>query len=94
MLKVTEAAQTELKRIYDERELPPGRYLRLAVPPRWHEAGDFGLVIDEQEQGDRALAVDGTKVMLIDPELERKLDESVFDFKDTPQGEGFTLDVY
>ena len=94
MLKVTEAAQTALKRIFDIRELPPGRYLRLAIPPRWHEAGDFGIVIDQQEQGDRAVAVDGIKVLLIDRELDRKLDESVFDFKDTPQGEGFTLDVY
>ena len=91
MLKITEAARAELKRIFDERELPPGRYLRLAVPPLWHEHGDFGIVLDQEEHGDHAFAVNGAKVLLVDDQLTERLSKSVFDFQD---GRGFTLDVF
>ena len=94
MLTVTDAAKTELKRMFDDRGLPPGRYLRLATPPRWEQPGDFGIVLDEEEHGDYGFGVDGAKILLVDHQLAQRLESSVFDFKDTPQGRGFTLDVY
>ena len=33
-------------------------------------------------------------VLAVDPGLAENLERSVFDFKQTPQGAGFTLDVY
>ena len=94
MFTVTDTAKAELKRMFDERGLPPGRYLRLAVPPRWEQPGEFGIVLDEEEHGDYGFGVDGVKILLVDHQLSQRLENSVFDFKETPQGKGFTLDVY
>ena len=94
MFTVTDAAKSELKRIFDERDLPPGKHLRLAVPPRWEQPGDFGIVLDEEEHGDFGFGVDGVKILLVDHELTQRLEKSVFDFKETDQGKVFTLDVY
>ena len=90
MLEITDSARTELKRVFDERGLPPGRYLRLAMPPRWHEQGDFGIVLDQEEHGDLAVAIDGVKVLLVDDQLAERLSKSAFDFKEG----AFTLDVF
>ncbi|HAL49066.1 MAG: hypothetical protein FI707_08135 [SAR202 cluster bacterium] len=94
MLKITPAARKELKRIVDDRKLDVGRCLRLAIPPAWTGAGDFGIVIDGEKGGDRSVLVRGVKVLLLDEHLLEKLASSKLDFKESPQGIGFTLDVY
>ena len=94
MLQVTDAARDELKNILDSRSLPEGRFLKLAVKPEWTGPGDFGVVIDMEKGGEIFFEHDGTVVLAIDPGLAENLESSVFDFKQTPQGAGFTLDVY
>ena len=94
MLKVTDAAKDELKTILEARALPEGRYLKLAVKPEWTGPGDFGVVIDMEKGGEIFFEHEGIVVLAVDPGLAENLERSVFDFKQTPQGAGFTLDVY
>ena len=94
MLKVTEAATEELHRILGTSNIDQGKYLRLATPPEWTGQGDFGIVIDENREGDVVIEVEGQMLLLISGSIAESLSDSVFDFKDTPQGVGFTLDVY
>ena len=94
MFEVTVAAKDELRNILDARSLPPGRYLKLAIKPEWTGAGDFGVVIEVEKGGEVFYEHEGQVVLAVDPGLAENLESSVFDFKDTSQGAGFTLDVY
>ena len=94
MVTVTDSAKEELKRILETRSLDPGKHLRLTTPPVWEGQGDFGVVIDEERMGDHAVDFQGLKVLLIDPALAEQLSNAVFDFKDSPEGSRFTVDVY
>ena len=94
MLTVTAQAKKELKNILDQRKLEPGRCLRLAIPPAWTGPGDFGIVIDNEKSDDLTVTLRGTKILLLDHQLVPQMSTSVLDYKKTPQGMGFTLDVY
>ena len=94
MLTITGDAKRELKRILDDRKLGAGRCLRLAIPPAWPGPGDFGIVIDEEKSDDMSVTLRGVKILLLKQDLAPQLSTSVLDFKETPQGQAFTLDVY
>ena len=92
--QVTDAARSQLKTVANQRQLDPGSFLRLAIPPAWTGDGDFGIVIDSLGSMDMSIAHDQTTVLLIEREVADQLARSVLDFKETPMGPGFTLDVY
>lgn len=95
MLEVTEAARHQLKRVGEERQLAQGKVLRLAVPPVWTGAGDWGIVIDGRGAADIAYAHEGSTVLIVEQEVARALTRAVLDYK--TQGvpsPRFTLDVY
>ncbi|MDA1036184.1 MAG: hypothetical protein O3B65_04805 [Chloroflexi bacterium] len=92
--QVTDAARAQLKVVADQRNLDPGRFLRLAIPPAWTGDGDFGIVIDSRSGMDVSISYDQTTVLLLEREVAEQLARSVLDFKETPMGPGFTLDVY
>ena len=94
MLTVTDTAKVELKRILDKSSLESGKCLRLATPPVWEGKGDFGIVIDEERVGDHSVDFQGSRVLMVDPTLAEQLPTAVLDFKDSPNGSRFTLDVY
>ena len=94
MMTVTDSANEELKRILETKSLEPGRSLRLAMPPTWEGQGDFGIVIDEERDGDRALLFQGLTVLLVGADLEGRLASAVLDFKESTEGPRFTLDVF
>ena len=94
MLTVTGNAKRELKRIVDDRNLGVGRCLRLAIPPAWPGPGDFGIVVDEEKSDDMSVTLRGIKILLLKQELAPQLSTSILDFKETPHGQAFTLDVY
>ena len=94
MVKVTDGAEEELKRILGTSDLDAGRYLRLATPPLWVGQGDFGIVIDMDREGDLIIDSEGQALLLVDADLAESLSDSVLDFKDSPAGPAFTLDVY
>ena len=94
MVTVTDTAKEELKRILDAKNLASGRCLRLAMPPVWVGEGDFGIVIDEEGDGDHVVNLQDLKVLLLDAGLAERLSTAVLDFKDSPDGPRFTLDVF
>ena len=95
MFLITDAAKNELKTILEARgHYKRARYLKLAVKPEWTGPGDFGVVIDVEKGGEVFFDHGGMVVLAVDPGLAENLESSVFDFKQTPQGAGFTLDVY
>lgn len=64
------------------RTMAEGKFFRLATPPVWTQDGDFGIVIDDQRQGDTRVEHSGAVVLLIDPELAQQLGNATFDFKE------------
>ena len=94
VITVTVKAKEELKRILETRRLETGQGLRLTTPPIWTGDGDFGIVIDYQRDRDHMVEHEGMKVLYVDPDLLELLDTAVVDFKETPQGVGFSVDVY
>ena len=67
----------------------PQQHLRLATPPLWQGAGDFGIVTDGEHQRP-IVEHEGSSAHRRGA---RALSKSVFDFKESPQGRGFTLDL-
>ena len=94
MFTVTAEAKWQLKKIVDDRIPGAGRNLRLAIPPAWSGPGDFGIVVDDEKADDLTITLRGTKILLLNQQLAPQLSSSVLDYKETPQGHAFTLDVY
>ena len=94
MVTVTDTAIEELVRVASVTRMGPNQYLRLATPPMWQGPGDFGIVTDGERANDHIVEHEGRPLLLIDEVLAEQLSKSVFDFKESPQGRSFTLDVY
>tara|TARA_B100000029_G_C17016912_1_gene757073 strand:- start:175 stop:459 length:285 start_codon:yes stop_codon:yes gene_type:complete len=94
MFTVTDNAKKELKRIYESRSLESGMYLRLAIPPVWTGYGDFGIVIDSEQEGDISILFEEEKVLILQSIITSQISNSVLDFKESPDGKRFTLDVF
>ena len=95
MFDVTEAARQQLKSVVEERGLASGKLLRLAVPPVWTGAGDWGIVIDDRGVADVAYAHESTTVLIIEHEVAEALGSSVLDYKtEGVPSPRFTLDIY
>ena len=94
MVTVTNRAKQELKRVGERLDLEMGKFLRLATPPMWVGEGDFGIVIAEELDGDRLVEHDGAVVLLVDWDLMERMPRAVLDFKESPEGARFTLDVF
>jgi len=94
MVKVTERAKEELKRLKSKLNLEAGKCLRLATPPMWTGEGDFGIVTDTERSGDQPVEYEGQTVLMVDGQLAEMLATAVVDWKDSSQGPRFTIDVY
>ena len=95
MFDVTEVARQQLKNVVEERGLAGGKLLRLAVPPVWTGAGDWGIVIDDRGVADVAYAHESTTVLIIEHEVAEALGNSVLDYKtEGVPSPRFTLDIY
>jgi Fe-S cluster assembly iron-binding protein IscA len=82
MIKVTERAKQELKRILADREGNSEGSLRLLVS----SPGEFGLSTDMEMSGDQVVEYEGVKVLLVEKLLADSLDEVTLDIEDTPEG--------
>ena len=94
MLTVTEKAKSELAKIVTLRSLSPSQILRLTIPPKWTGEGDFGIVVDAPDSDDVVITYSGMGVLSIETEVAGQLARSMLDFKETPAGIGFALDVF
>ena len=93
MFKISQTAIKELEKMLKRSPLDDGLYYRLAIKPIWSGSGDFGIVKDKKLISD---IIFGENIcnLLVDLELAKELKESTFDYKETQQGRGFTLDIY
>ena len=94
MVTVTDSAREEFNRILETRVLESGKHLRLAVSPVWTGEGDFGIVIDDGQENDQIIDYQGRTVLLVGEDLTEQLQSSILDFKESPDGPRFTLDVF
>ncbi len=95
MLEVTPEARRQLRAIAQERNLAPGKLLRLAVPPVWTGAGDWGIVIDQRGAADAAYAYNGATVLVVEEAVAESLANAILDYKTTgATAPRFTLDIY
>lgn len=94
MVTVTKQAKEELMRIVESRGLKDDRYLRLATPPLWVGEGDWGIVISGEGASDYTVEHQGQPVLLIETSVAERMSTAILDFKDSPEGSRFTLDVY
>lgn len=94
MLTVTESAKAELASIARQRGLSPAQCLRLTIPPKWSGEGEFGVVVDVPDPADLIVSFSGMAVLRIEQEVAEQLSKSMLDYKETPAGVGFALDVF
>lgn len=81
MLRATESAKQEMKRILLARAEDQDLSLRLEGEP-----GQFSIKIDSEMPGDQVLEYDGIKLLLLEPALAYLLEDANLDVQDTPEG--------
>jgi Fe-S cluster assembly iron-binding protein IscA len=94
MVIITDPAKRALKALVESRNLEEGRFIRLAAQPVWTGEGDFGLVIDNENEDDQAFHVDGLKVLIVDKQMAEGIGSAVLDYKESGAGGRFTVDIY
>ena len=82
MIKVTERAKQELKRLLSQNVDWPQARLRLMDRGK----GNIGLGIDIEEPGDRVVECEGERVLICERGLATRLRGVTLDVDDTPEG--------
>jgi len=88
MVKVTERAKQELKRILAQKVDWP--YARLRLMDRGE--GILGLGIDIEFPGDEIVEYQGVTVLNVEPELASSINGVTIDVDDTPNGAELVID--
>jgi len=82
MLTVTDSAKQLLKETLSAHTDDPEIGLRLELKP----PGQLGIVLDREAEGDQVVEHEGTKVLLVAPELAPAVDGITLDVQDTADG--------
>ncbi len=82
MVTVTEAAKQELKKKLTAHTEDPNAGIRLQSDA----SGQLSLVLGTESQGDQVVDHEGTKVLLVAPELSTSLEGISLDVEDTAEG--------
>ena len=82
MINVTERAKQELKRLLSQNVDWPQARLRIIDRGR----GIIGLGVDIEAPGDRIVEYEGTRVLVVEPELANNLEGITLDVDETPEG--------
>ena len=90
MLKVTATAKEKLREALADQQTKPGFAARLI--PSKAKQHEYELALDKEKEKDQVVqSEDGEKILLIGPEIAPALDEMVFDYVKTDDGDGFTM---
>jgi len=87
MLKVTENARELLKEILTTHSDEPDAGMRLTL----NTQNQLVLVLGKKEQGDQVVEHQGTKVLLVESQLESVLGDATVDVEKTTDGPKLTL---
>jgi len=90
MLTVTTTAKEKFKEALQARETDPEIAIRIISSPS--KPNQLELVLDKEKEGDQVVRTEeGRKVLLIGADLTPALEDVVIDYKETPEGTGFTI---
>ncbi len=84
MIHVTERAEQELRRI--SLLFKNALWLEASMRLMDRGQGNLGIFPDIEVPGDRVLEYEGTKVLVVEPELANNLKEVTIDVDETPEG--------
>ena len=82
MLTVTESAKQRLKELLLASTNDPDFGFRLVLKA----PGELGLQLDREGVGDDVVEHEGSKVLLVGPEVLMVVAEAILDTEDTPEG--------
>ena len=90
MLTVTSNAKEKFKEILQERDTDPGVSIRIISSSS--KPNSFDLVFDKEKEGDQVVeSEEGINILLIGANVASALEGKVIDYREKPQGEGFTI---
>ena len=90
MLTVTTTAKEKLKQALQKQTTDPEMAIRIVSSPS--EPNRLELVLDKEKEGDQVVETEeGTKILLIGPDLVSALEGFVVDYQETPEGADFTI---
>lgn len=90
MLTVTDAAKEKFKEILQERDSDPSVTIRITAS--LSTSNKFDLVLDKENEGDFVVKnEEGETVLVIEPDLVKSLKGKTIDYREKPQGAGFTV---
>ena len=90
MLSVTASAKEKLKEALQAQTPDPEVAIRVTRSPS--EPNRLKLVLDKEKEGDQVVeGEEGTKLLLIGPDLVSALEGMVVDYEETPEGAGFSI---
>src|SRR5579885_3437291 len=90
VISVTESAAGQIRHLQDSQPENAGKHLRIYVEPGGCSGKQYGMVFDEQREGDFVAGMHGISV-LVDPVSADHIRGSVVDFSDTLTGGGFKI---
>ena len=90
MLTVTEIAKEKFKEFLKNQATDPGTIIRIIVS--LSDPNRFEIVLDKEKEGDKVVVSEGdSKLLVIAPDLDPALDGMIIDYREDPQGAGFTI---
>jgi Fe-S cluster assembly iron-binding protein IscA len=91
MLKITASAKEKLEETIHFNTEDPEVAVRIIPSPS--SINRLKLVLDKEKEGDQVIKnEDGKKLLLIDSDLASPLKNMVFDYKQSPQESGFSIE--
>ena len=90
MLTVTSNAKEKFKGMLQERDTDPGVSIRIISSSS--KTNMFDLVFDKEKEGDQVVESEEEKnILLIGANVASALEGKVIDYREAPQGAGFTI---
>ena len=86
MLNVTDKAAAAFQKMLEGSREAEGDVLRLS-----QSAGEIGLAIDQEHEGDQVVEYEERKVLAIESDVSKKLDGATIDVVDSPEGQRLVL---
>jgi thioredoxin 1 len=89
MLTVTAQAKEKLKEALDQQE---DSQMAIRIVPSGQQPGQLQLALDSPKEEDQVVETDeGSELLVVGPDVAMAVDGMVMDYKETPQGSGFTM---
>ena len=88
-LTVTALALLKLREILQSKTTDTGKAFRITLSTS--NPTQLKMILDWEKEGDKAIESEGTKLLLLAPDLIPMLERMMIDYQITPQGGGFTI---